>query len=624
MLWPFSPGRFGRNSLVGIAIAAALASALAPATSRAQAQARRRPAQATIAVPPPEDDQAPGSMKLAPDAKVDPRVEPAQLPDPAPAALDAAARPAAAEADEVNPLPGAKPAPGGATAPSDPAPPAEGDGFAMPLDRMSMGKQEFRLSVEIQQPGTIINLGRETALNLVVRNQGTVEALGVSVVWKMPEGLKLVSSTPEAKPVPGAPGSYFWGKPSLAINGEWVIPVKIKATQVMACDLGLQVTGKAGARARLLVQEPKLKVEQMAEPTRLLKGRQAKFRITVSNPGTGPARNVLVQAKLGEGLRTVDGDNTVEQTIPVVQPGVPVELDTLVVDTRAGGMQACEVVVSSADVTTSDRADTHSAKAIEVISPDLKVKLGGPETRVTDQKGVYTLTVENPGTAPAENVKLVVTMPTTGGRMTDVGDDLGQFDKATRKLFWNVGRIEAKDKKDFNFTYQTTGPGLYTTLAEATAGELRSTARLRTEVRGLAVLDLRMTRSSPVIDVGDATDFEIEITNRGTEDATKIILGGTISTNMEIQDITGIDAEVKRYKDGRFTFPEIAHLPPGETLNLTIRAKAVGRGSGTCRVQLGHAALPKGEKPSDDDLLHGIATTTITGDGPARAADAQP
>ena len=60
------------------------------------------------------------------------------------------------------------------------------------------------------------------------------------------------------------------------------------------------------------------------------------------------------------------------------------------------------------------------------------------------------------------------------------------------------------------------------------------------------------------------------------------------------------------------------------TLPISIEAKAVGRGSGTCRVQLDHADLPHGEKPTEDDLIHAIAHTTITGESPPRVSNARP
>ena len=568
----------------------------------------------------------PGSMRVPaePDesAKFDPRVAPVQAPG---SLFDDEARPAGGVADDVNPLGPSKERPGSAPSSSSGEGPSEGDHFALPVDRLSMGRQEVRLSIEIQQPGNVINLGREMTLNLVIKNVGNVEAVGVAVVYQVPDGLELISATPEPLQDPVHKTNYYWKKETLAVNGDWTIPVRVKATKVTACDTGATVTAKAGARARLVVQEPKLKVEQSVSTARLLIGRQTSFKISVSNPGTGPARNVIVQAKLSDGLRTVDGETIVEQMIPVIPPGVGrVDLNPLVVDTRGGGQQSCTVMVHSPDVTPVAEDNT-ATRMIEVISPKLEVKLAGHEQRFTDQKNDYTLTLSNPGTAPAENVKLVATMPTQGGRLINIGDNLGVWDQNVRKVYWDVGKLEPKDSREFHFTYLTGGPGLYSMMAEATSGEQRSSAQVATDVSGLAVIAVQMKPTNPIIDVNDTTTFDIQVRNLGSKEATKILINGTLTTNMVIVGISGLDKEVRfNVKDGRFTFPEIERLAPGQTLALTIEAKAVDQGSGMCRLLLDHADLPHGEKPSEDDLIHAVGHTTITGARRPRVSSTRP
>ena len=94
----------------------------------------------------------------------------------------------------------------------------------------------------------------------------------------------------------------------------------------------------AGGKSRTIVREPKLKVEQTATSGKVLKGQPVQFKITISNPGDGPARNVVVQAKLSPGLRHESGEpndqNLFEQTLDLIEPGQRVVLDALVADTR--------------------------------------------------------------------------------------------------------------------------------------------------------------------------------------------------------------------------------------------------------------------------------------------------
>ena len=103
------------------------------------------------------------------------------------------------------------------------------------------------------------------------------------------------------------------------------IVLKVVATSTKACEHAATVTAKTGSRANTIVQEPKLKVEATSTPGRVLKGSPVTFQIAVHNPGTGPARNVTVQAKLSSGLR-LGSDDIVEQTISEIGPGQRVEL----------------------------------------------------------------------------------------------------------------------------------------------------------------------------------------------------------------------------------------------------------------------------------------------------------
>ena len=51
---------------------------------------------------------------------------------------------------------------------------------------------------------------------------------------------------------------------------------------------------------------------------------------------------------------------------------------------------------------------------IEVVEPKLKLAIDGPDERFTDTIADYTITVQNPGTAPARKVRVLATLPISG------------------------------------------------------------------------------------------------------------------------------------------------------------------------------------------------------------------
>ncbi len=177
---------------------------LAASTSPTLAQAPAKKAKATVTGTEPSADPVPAIPDQPPAAMPRPAGSMA-LPAPVddepkiPTRRDDRVRPAAI--DEAPPdLPGATNPPGGA--PSTPGSGPASDPFFLPTDRMGPGKQRVQLSVEVQA-SPIINLGKELTVRLVVKNESNVDASGVSLVYQLPEGLKLNSSTPAGVRDPG-------------------------------------------------------------------------------------------------------------------------------------------------------------------------------------------------------------------------------------------------------------------------------------------------------------------------------------------------------------------------------------------------------------------------------------
>ncbi len=576
------------------------------------------PAPASSSAPAPMGPP-PGSMAL-PDPLADgpkpAKITPSPTPSARPAPRDSEVRPA--EFDDGGPsLPGATAPPGG-SAPGGGTPGSEPDPFALSADRLGVGKQKVQLSVEVQA-SPIINLGKETTVRLVVKNESNVDALGVSLVYQLPEGLKLNSSTPPSNPLPGTT-RYHWPKPLLAAGSEWVVVLKVVATSTKSCEHAATVTAKTGSRANTIVQEPKLKVEATSSPGRVLKGEQVTFQIAVTNNGTGPARNIVVQAKLSSGLK-LGSDDIVEQTIGELGPGQRYDLDPLIVDSVAGGQQSCTVDVRSPDVTAVVE-DQRISRVVEVTRPELAVKLEGRDQRFTGQTNEYKLTVTNPGTAPAKKVKVVVSLPQQGGKLLQPYPPGSRLDVPTGKLISTIAQLEPLQSVEMTFVYATTTIGLYRATAEATApGALRATNTLTTEVSGIAVLDVQVAQTSRVMDVGKTNYYDITIKNSGTKEATRLQLKGKLAGKLKVMKHYNVEKGEFAFNPvtGEFVFPEVERLGVGQSITLSLEVQSTESGPAGCHVFLAHADMV-----SPDDKVEDVISTTVTGNGRARGTSARP
>ena len=417
----------------------------------------------------------------------------------------------------------------------------------------------------------------------------------------LPEGLALESSQPEAQ---RSDDLLFWNLASVPAGSERTILLKVKPTRTGAFEHAATVSMLAGGKSRTQVREPKLKVEQTATSGKVLKGQRVQFKIAISNPGDGPARDVVVQAKLSPGLRheaesggPVERDQLFEsRKIDEIPSGGRVVLDTLVADTVLAGAQTCLVVVHSPDVLPGND-DAKSLATVTVVEPRLKLALAGPVKRYTDTQANYTIALENPGTATARNVLVQVTLPVSG-KLAFLPSG-AKWNASTRRLSWALPQIDPGEKEKITLPFQVRvgGPGFFQVDAEAKAdGGLFDKGTCRTDVTGIAHVVFDVTEDQRSADVGDEITFQIKIRNLGTKDATMLQVWAKISPNVAVMRTLGNDEQAHFRapdKTDELVFPAIERLAAGKEMVLSILVKARQPGLATCRVFLLHDEMER-------------------------------
>jgi uncharacterized repeat protein (TIGR01451 family) len=442
---------------------------------------------------------------------------------------------------------------------------------ALPMDRLMFGKQSVGVSVDVLGPSSMY-LNQEATLKLIVRNTGKSDALNVTVTDELPEGLKFVSSQPEATPI-GNDARLTWPIGLLPSGSDRLITLRVRPTKAGSFEHGATVKVLTGSKSRTRVLEPKLKVDLIATPTvgKVLKGQAVEFKVSVTNTGDGPARNVAIQAKLTPGLRHESAPRGDEQmmyeiTIPVINQGRTETLDPLIADALIGGEQSCTVIARSPDV-VFNKEEGQSTKTVIVVEPKLKLTLNGPESRYTDTIADYELVLENPGTAPARKVRIQATLP-VNGRLVKNPKDAMAYDSATRRLQWMVDQIDPGSKpQSFTFQVRMGGTGTYELFAEATGeGGVKDKQLRHTEVVGMPDVDLVVSESKRVVDVGGQTTFVITLRNYGTKDASHLAVIATLSPNLKYVDAGTRAADVK-----------IAGSPKGDSVSFDIPKLGAGK-----------------------------------------------
>jgi uncharacterized repeat protein (TIGR01451 family) len=494
--------------------------------------------------------------------------------------LDELVQPAQAPASGATPRSDQEAGVGGAGGPAFPRP-----------ETLPVGPHAVGLTVEARAVSPI-NLNTRTNLYILIRNHGTTDAQGVMVYEPLPEGLEFIDSTPKTTSRSGS--LLVWNLGVMPANAEKQIKIVVKCIKkVPVIDHAAYVTLQTGGRARVVVREPKLSIVANPSSTRVLKGQQVRFDITVTNTGDGPARDVIVKAKLGPGLRH-DSGSTIELPFKLLQPPrqslspqKEVQLE-LVVDAVGSGDQTCEFSVVSPDVADGS-PETHVAQQVQVTEPKLALKVKASAKRYVGSLASFHLILENTGSATAKRVQADVALPATGG--SEPTDTTGEWNSKTHRLFWNVGNLDPGQVLDLPFTVRVGGEQIYRVDARAKMDGLPAPLHqsASTTVSAIANVVFGVREPKDVVDVGEKTIFTIKMRNDGSAEAHKIYVHAELSEHLQIVNTTGLEGgqQAMATPDKRqITFPTIDRLAPNEELVLTIQVAAVKPGHASCQVGL--------------------------------------
>jgi uncharacterized repeat protein (TIGR01451 family) len=563
-----------------------------------------------VSLPPPSvsQDQADSKDAKAPPAAlpVDPPVGVPSLPPAGPAVTPAEPRPLVPVPPAVGgtggapALPPAVPVltpvtPGSDTVVSPPgaaAAPAGVPAAALP------GKATHSVTLEAVCPESVV-FGEEVRYELVVRNAGTAPVGGVRVEDEVPAGAKYVGSDPPAEAVGDR---LAWAVGTLEAGAERRIAVRVRPADEGELRSRATVTCAAAVEARTRVTRPRLAVAvTAAEGCRA--GDEVGFQIKVTNTGTGPAQNMVVQALLSDGLFHPQAPKPPQEArlqidVPSLPPGEAKTL-TLPVTAVKPGQQWCQVTASA----PGNPAATGKA-AVVVVEPQLKVAQAGPARCLVRGEPAYEITLSNPGTAPTDPVTVYTLLPE--GFEFVSGSDGAAFSGANRAVVWKVPGLPAGGTKALALKVRAAaaGDGLLRTIAQAggdpapqgavpaSAGApprpagrgLEAKADTAVKAEGVAAVRFEVAAVEGVVEVGKEAVYEIRVTNPGTGPCTNVQLVAALADGLAYTGSSG-PTQVKAQGQNLF-FEPIPTLPVKGEMVYRVKARGAAAGDLRVRVQL--------------------------------------
>lgn len=467
---------------------------------------------------------------------------------------------------QVSPQPGVNRVAIDIIRPPDPTSPS---GAGIVIGRAETAKEWLAPSVALTKTGPAnVAVGQELTYSLSVSNSGRVESQAQTLRDVVPEGLQYVRSEPPA----AVDGNHLtWTLGTLPPGQAHTIQATFRATRVGTVTNCAAVTTLEGLRAEgcatTQITTPQLNVTMTGPPTAVI-GLPVTLSITVTNPGSGPATNVVLSDQFDAGLEHESRANPVElrlgtlgagenRTIPIVlTPRIAGRLANHVTATADGGLRA------------------QAEHVLETQAARLTITKTGPAMRYVDRPAVFDIRVVNQGDVPVSNVVVRDLLPPELAFAS--ASDGGQ--SAGNQVVWTLGTLPAREQKAIQLTARclTITPRTVN-IATATADPgLQVSAEAALEIRGAPAFKLEVGDTVDPVQVGGRTTYRIAVTNQGSLPGQGVVVIATVPAEMRIVNTNG--PTQARVEGQQITFPEVNDVRPQQVLSYTVDVDALRPG----------------------------------------------
>ncbi|MDB5340650.1 MAG: omcB 2 [Planctomycetaceae bacterium] len=425
-----------------------------------------------------------------------------------------------------------------------------------------------------------VTLGEQCQCVLIVKNNGKVSARDIIVEASFPESVKLVESVPFPK---SSSAKLEWQFGNLAAGEQKTIELTMVPTKRGELAASAQVRFTGTAATSFQVSEPMLTATvKMASEVHL--GEPAAATVTVSNPGTGTAQNVVVHALLPAGLESSSGKEFATE----IGPLGPGETRTvrLGMIAMAGGEQTLKVIAKSTTGSLEHATQSH----INVLAPSLKLAATGPSLRYMHRAAKYAVTVTNNSNTATENVR--ITQVVAAGFDYVKADHGGRWDSQTRTVSWYIGHLEAGQEKtvELEIVPQKLGEVRHVFKVSGDAGA-EATAVVATRVEGAASLVMEVKDADDPIEVGSEMTYEIRVHNEGSKSASKVAISCELPPDIELVKVDGPTGHI--VESGVLIFKPAGELAARESLTYKITVKSTVAGTTKLRARLTSESIQK-------------------------------
>lgn len=456
-------------------------------------------------------------------------------------------------------------------------------------DDANNGPQSPGVTVQWIKHGGL-NVGQECEVELVVKNSSQTVVRSVMVEAAIPANVEVADARPAAAEGSETP-TWTFGELQPGQSRSVLLKLVPRTRDDVQLDAYVRLTGSTSSR--FSVQEPMIGVA-VSGPEKVEIGQQVGYIVRVSNPGTGLANNVVIQAAVPEGLEHRNG-SLLNIEIGTLNPGESRQA-RLSLNAVQGGTQQLAVRVL-ADGGLSEQTTT----SIEIAEPQLAITLAGPDEPHAGRSENYTLTVSNGGNVQSTNVRAKYIIPT--GFTFVSADRGGKYVESDNAVEWFVGTLQPNDSSDFEILMKADEIGEVTHKAGVISehGQV-TTCELTSNVTGTAALDIKIASDHRECRVGEEIHWEVQIRNTGEREASNVGVSCELPAGFDLIAAEGPTKYIA--ENGVLVFRSIPVIDAAADAKIVIRGRCLREGNLRLRMRVASESI--------SEVLIGEGSTSVS------------
>jgi uncharacterized repeat protein (TIGR01451 family) len=334
-----------------------------------------------------------------------------------------------------------------------------------------------------------------------------------------------------------------------------------------------KISVQAATCARLRVVQPELALKLQA-PDEVLQCDAIPLKLSVSNPGTGSAANVVVKHMLPEGWSSDGGKREFVINVGDLAAGQTREFTINARAIEGGTAENCATADAAGGLTAQDCARTR------VLKPDLELAAEAPSVRFLGRPAKVDLVLRNKGDGPARDVQL--TQVIGAGLRFETASDGGRFSGG--QISWNLSTLNPGEERTVSYSMVADRIGSVRCAATAKAPCAEASTDVNIEIRGMAALLLEVVDQVDPVEVGANEVYDIRVRNQGTAPATNVKIECVLPKEMTFVSAEGPAKFTSNEQS--LMFVPIGSLAPGQEAIFKVVVKANDEGDLRFQVKL--------------------------------------